>query len=147
MSKRNIIILVAVVALVLAGAGIDRQRARDRHRIAAESAAAEQIKIEVPLLPQWGTLLLASDAAEVNGSAICGFCHWREGGSWCNTVLQMSTEPGIVFLLPNEKRNEIDMLTGTCAAGDYYITARGTVTQSGGHNYMLVKNFDAIKTK
>lgn len=39
----------------------------------------------------------------------------------------------------------MEELAGECAGGNYSITARGTVTQYGGHNYMLVKNFQAVK--
>lgn len=147
MSKRVVILLVATAALVLAGVGFDRQRAKERQRIAAEKTAAEQAKDKVPPLPQWGALLPAADEAEVSGSAICGFCHWREGGNRCNTVLQISEEPGIVFVLPNETREEIEKLTSDCAGGHYYITARGTLTQYGEHNYLLAKSFEAVKVK
>lgn len=148
MSKRAIILLLlAFVALILAGIAFDRYRANERQRLAAEKAAAEQTKNKVPPLPQRGALLAAADDAEVTGSAMCGFCYWREGGNWCNTVLQTPEEPGIVFLLPNEKRAEIEKLTGECAGGNYSVTARGTVTQYRGHNYMLVSNFEAVKTK
>ena len=147
MSKRTILLLLAFVALIVAGLAFDRYRANERQRLAAEKAAAEQERNKVPPLPQRGALLAAADDAEVTGSAMCGFCYWREGGNWCNTVLQTPEEPGIVFLLPNEKRAEIEKLTGDCAGGNYSVTARGTVTQYRGHNYMLVGNFEAVKTK
>lgn len=146
MSKRAIILLFALVALIVAGLAFDRHRANARQRIAAEKAFAEQTKNNVPL-PQSGALLATADDAQVTGNAMCGFCYWHEGGSRCNTVLQTTEEPGIVFLLPNEQRTEMEKLTGECAGGNYSITARGTVTQYGGHNYMLVKNFEAMKTK
>ncbi len=91
-----IVILLVVVGLILGGIAFDRQRAKERQRIAAEKTAAEQAKDKVPPLPQWGALLPATDEAEVTGSAMCGFCYWREGGNWCNTVLQLPDEPGIV---------------------------------------------------
>ncbi|CAN5776865.1 hypothetical protein BH20VER1_BH20VER1_07860 [soil metagenome] len=147
MSKRNIILFVAFAALIAAGLAFDRHRANERQRIAADHAVAEQTKDKVPPLPQRGALLAAADDAQVTGNAMCGFCYWREGGNWCNTVLQTPEEPGIVFLLPNEQRTEMEKLTGDCAGGNYSITARGTVTQYGGHNYMLVRNFEAVKTK
>ncbi len=52
-----------------------------------------------------------------------------------------------MFLLPSEKRAEIEKLTGDCAGGNYSVTVRGTVTQYRGHNYTLVSNFEAVKTK
>ncbi|MBA3652411.1 MAG: hypothetical protein H0W66_13265 [Chthoniobacterales bacterium] len=143
MSKRLVIALIVVTTLIGAGIAFDRQRAKERQGASLAGAA----KQKVPPLPQRGALLLAADEMELRGDAMCGFCYWREGGSTCNTVLQMSQEPGIVFLLPNEKRTEMEQLTGVCAGGNYSITARGTVTQYGGHNYMLVKNFEAVKTK
>lgn len=78
---------------------------------------------------------------------MCGYCTWRAGEAPDNIVLQLSTEPGIVFLLPNEKRAEIEKTTGRCAGGNYWVTARGALTQYDGHNYMLVKNFQLVKTK
>ncbi len=141
-----IVISLVVVGLILGGIAFDRQRSKERLRIAAEKTA-EQAKDKVPPLPQRGALLAAADDAQVTGNAMCGFCYWREGGSRCNTVLQTTEEPGIVFLLPNEQRAEIEKLTGDCAGGNYSVTARGTVTQYRGHNYMLVGNFEAVKTK
>ena len=142
-----IVILLVVVGLILGGIAFDRQRAKERQRIAAQKTAAEQAKDKVPPLPQWGALLPAADEAEVIGSAMCGFCYWREGGNWCNTVLQMPEEPGIVFVLPNETRKEMEKLTGDCAGGHYSITARGTLTQYREHNYLLAKSFEAVKVK
>ncbi len=141
-----IVISLVVVGLILGGIAFDRQRAKERQRIAAQKTA-EQAKDKVPPLPQWGALLPAADEAEVTGSAMCGFCYWREGGNWCNTVLQMPEEPGIVFVLPNETRKEMEKLTGDCAGGHYSITARGTLTQYREHNYLLAKSFEAVKVK
>ena len=78
---------------------------------------------------------------------MCGWCTWGVGEAPDNIVLQMSEEPGIVFVLPNEQLAQIEKLTNKCAGGEYWITARGTVTQYAGHNYLLVKNFEALKTK
>jgi len=147
MSKRVILITVLIVAAIILGVAWDQHRGKERQRTAAEKALAEQTKNKVPPLPQRGALLAAADDAQVTGNAMCGFCYWREGGSRCNTVLQTTEEPGIVFLLPNEQRTEMEKLTGDCAGGNYSVTARGTVTQYRGHNYMLVGNFEAVKTK
>lgn len=147
MSKRVIIAVIAVAALVIAGVSFDRHRASVRNQAAIEKRAAEEAKNKVAPLPQHGALLAAADEAEVTGTAMCGFCYWHEGGASCNTVLKTSEDPGIVFLLPNEKRTELEQSTGTCAGGNYQVRARGTVTQYAGHNYMLVKNFEAVKTK
>ena len=147
MSKRFVIVLFVLIALIVAGFIFDRQRAKERGRIASQQAAAEQARNKRPPLPQWGALLPASENMEVSGSAMCGYCTWRVGEPPDNLVLQLDREPGIVFVVGNEKRTEIEKLTGACAGGDYWITARGTVTQYNGHNYMLVKNFEAVKTK
>ncbi len=137
---------LALVAglLVLGGFWFDRTRTEKRRPTSAVAAPAARV---APPLPQWGALLPAGENVEVSGSAMCGYCTWRAGEPPDNIVLQMNTEPGVVFVLPNEKRTEIEKLTGRCAGGDYYITARGTVTQYDGHNYLLVQNFDAQKTK
>ncbi len=148
MNKRLLVICLLLIVAIASGIAYDHHRAKERRQIAAQrAAAAEQAKPKIPPLPVWGSLLPAGDDVEVSGSAICGFCHWREGGTWCNTVLQMSTEPGIVFVLPNETRTEMEKLTGECGAGNYYVTARGTVSQYGGRNYLLAKSFSAVKTK
>ncbi len=141
MSKRVILALVVIAALIIAGVAFDRHRAQVRSQLAAKEAATTN---KVAPLPQHGPLLAAADDAEVSGIAKCGFCYWHEGGASCNTVLQTPGDPGIVFLLPNEKRDEMEKLTGTCAGGNYQVTARGTVTQYAGHNYLLVKNFEAV---
>ncbi len=145
--QTTLLIAAILVASVLGGMQFDQWRAKQK--AAAESArlAAQEPPKNPPPLPQRGTLITAGDDVEVSGTAICAYCNWREGGSSCNTVLQMSSDPGIVFVLPNEQRTAMDKLTGTCAAGDYRITARGTITQYNGHNYLLVKNFDAVNTK
>jgi hypothetical protein len=144
-SKQLILLaLMAMIVAVAAGISFDRWRASQRPVPAAVAAADAR---QVPPLPQWGALLPAGDNVEVSGSAMCGYCTWKAGEPPDNTVLQMSVEPGIVFLLPNEKRAEIEKLTDRCAGGNYWVTARGSVTQYDGHNYMLVKNFDAVKTK
>ncbi len=146
MNKRLLIICALVLAVLVAvGIAYDRHRAKERGQ--ATDAAAAKADRKVPPLPQWGTLLPAGENVEVSGSAMCGYCTWKAGEPRDNIVLQTSTEPGIVFVLPNEKRGEIEKLTGRCAGGDYWVTARGTVTQYDGHNYLLVKNFEAVKTK
>ena len=145
MKRTSLVIVagIAAAAIVLAGISFDRQRVRQRQR--AEKAPA--IAVTRPPLPQWGALLPEADNVEVSGSAMCGYCTWRVGEPPDNLVLQMNTEPGIVFVVGNDKRTEIEKLTGACAGGDYWVTARGTISQYNGHNYLLVKNFDAVKTK
>ena len=144
-SKRLILLaVIAMVVAIVAGVWFDRWRASTQPAPVATASADTR---KVPPLPQWGALLPVGDNVEVSGSAMCGYCTWKAGEPPDNIVLQTSTEPGIVFVLPNEKRAEIEKFTGRCAGGDYWITARGTVTQYDGHNYMLVKNFDAVKTK
>ncbi|CAN5491041.1 hypothetical protein BH20VER3_BH20VER3_07390 [soil metagenome] len=136
--------LLVTVAAIAGGVWFDRMRSAER---AARVAAASKTVRQTPPLPQWGELLPAGDDMEVSGSAMCGWCTWGVGEAPDNIVLQMSEAPGIVFLLPNEQLTEMEKLTQKCAGGNYWITARGTMTQYGGRNYMLVKNFDALKTK
>ncbi len=144
-SKQLLLVaFIAMVVIIMAGVSFDRWRASKHPApVAVASAAARK----VPPFPQWGALLPVGDNEEVSGSAMCGYCTWKVGEAPDNIVLQTSTEPGVVFVLPNEKRAEIEKFTGRCAGGDYWITAHGTVTQYDGHNYLLVKNFDAVKTK
>ncbi|MGI9088775.1 MAG: hypothetical protein ACR2HH_13710 [Chthoniobacterales bacterium] len=146
MKSKSLVILAIMVtsAVILSGVWFDHARSEQRR---AAAAAAPQATRQTPPLPQWGALLPAGENVEVTGSAMCGYCTWRAGEPPDNIVLQTSTEPGIVFVLPNEQRAEMEKLTGRCAGGDYWITAHGTVTQYDGHNYLLVKNFDALKTK
>ncbi|MBA3762067.1 MAG: hypothetical protein H0X04_01835 [Chthoniobacterales bacterium] len=145
MSKRLIIISLVLIGIITSGVAFDRQRVRERQRLADAKKLTATVKKPVPL-PQMGELLAAGEG-QVSGLAKCGFCYWGEGDKKCNTVLETTDAPGIVFLLPNEKRNELETMTGKCAGGVYHVTAHGTVTQYDGHNYMLVDNFTALKTK
>ncbi len=135
------------LAILLLVGGLWFDRARTEKRSAQKTAATVPAKRNLPPLPQWGTLLPAGENVEVTGSAMCGYCTWGVGTPPDNVVLQMAAEPGIMFLLPNEKLAEMEKLTNKCAGGNYWVTARGTVTQYEGHNYMLVQNFEALKTK
>lgn len=137
-----IVIILLLVAAVAAGIAFDQYRARKRPQ-----PVAQQIERKVSPLPQWGALMPEADDVQVSGSAMCGYCTWKVGEPPDNLVLQMDQEPGIIFVVGNSKRVEIEKLTGACAGGDYYITARGSMTQYNGHNYLLVKNFEAVKTK
>ena len=142
--KRTYLVIVAflLLAAVAAGVAFDHLRAKRR-----ENTIAQTTERKVPPLPQWGALMPEADDVQVTGSAMCGYCTWRVGEPPDNLVLQMDHEPGIVFVVGNAKRAEIEKLTGACAGGNYYITARGSVSQYNGHNYLLVKNFEAVRTK
>jgi hypothetical protein len=132
-SKRLIPIGVFVILVAIAaGAGLDRWRA----------AKAEQKQL-LPL-PQFGSLLAPGDDVEVSGKAMCGFCYWGVGGTSCNVVLKTASEPGIVFLSPNAKVNEIEKITGKCANGKVEIRARGMLSQYDGHNYLFVRSFEKV---
>jgi hypothetical protein len=123
-------VLVLVVAIG-AGAGFDRWR------------ATRQPSGFAPL-PQFGSLIPTADDVEVSGKAMCGFCYWGEGGKSCNVVLKTAAEPGVVFLSPNEKVNEIEKITGKCADGKVEIKARGIISQYDGHNYLFVRSFEKV---
>jgi hypothetical protein len=131
-SKRliGIGVLVLVVAIG-AGAGFDRWR------------ATRQPAGFAPL-PQFGSLIPAADDVEVSGKAMCGYCYWGVGGASCNVVLKTASEPGIVFLSPNEKVNEIEKITGKCAEGKVEIKARGIISKYDGHNYLFVRSFEKV---
>lgn len=133
---------VVLVVGLAAGVAFDHSRAKSRDQLQATVTATKK-----PPLPQWGALLPEADNVEVSGSGMCGYCTWAVGEAPDNLVLQTSTEPGIIFLVGNEKRAEIEKKTGACADGSYWITARGAMSQYNGHNYLLVKNFDLVKTK
>ena len=75
---------------------------------------------------------------------MCGFCYWGEGGKSCNVVLKTAAEPGVVFLSPNEKVNEIEKITGKCADGKVQIKARGIISLYDGHNYLFVRSFEKM---
>ena len=135
-SKRliGIGLLVLVVALA-AGAGFDRSR------------VAKQNAKQLPPLPQFGSLLATADDVEVTGKAMCGYCYWGVGGASCNVVLKTASEPGIVFLSPNEKVNEIEKITGKCAGGTVEIRARGSISRYDDHNYLFVRSFETVAAK
>jgi hypothetical protein len=131
-SKRLIGIGVLVILVgIAAGAGLDRWR------------AAKRVETRPPL-PQFGSLLPSGDDVEVSGTAMCGFCYWGAGGTSCNVVLKTASAPGIVFLSPNEKVNEIEKITGKCASGKVEIRARGMVSHYDGHNYLFVRSFEKV---
>jgi hypothetical protein len=145
-SKSTRLLLFSAIVLVVglaAGAAFDQWRAKRQE----QSGIAQTARTKTPPLPQWGALLPEGDDVEVSGSAMCGYCTWRVGEAPDNLVLQMSTEPGIVFVVGNQKRAEIEKKTGACADGSYWITARGSISQYNGHNYLLVKNYEMVKTK
>lgn len=146
MKSKSFLSLALLAALLLAG-GLWFDHSRSEKRAARPAAVAAPAKRSVPPLPQWGELIPAGENVEVTGSAMCGWCTWGVGEAPDNVVLQTATEPGIVFLMPNEKLTEIEKLTNKCAGGNYWITARGTMTRYEGHNYLLVQNFEALKTK
>ncbi len=57
------------------------------------------------------------------------------------------TEPGLIFLSPNEQLTDIEKLTGKCADGSIEIRARGAITQYGGRNYLLVRRFEKVAAR
>ena len=105
MNKKLLIALATLVVAVAVSAGIsfDAWRAANRSPVNKTQTVATR-----PPLPQWGALLPEAENVEVSGSAMCGYCTWRVGEAPDNLVLQMSTEPGIVFVVGNEKRTEIE---------------------------------------
>src|SRR5262245_29522334 len=129
--RLSIVGLLVLLLVVAAGAGFDRWRAT-RHLA------------EVAPLPQFGSLIPAAEDAEVTGKAMCGFCYWGEGGKSCNVVLRTRAEPGVVFLSPNAKVNDIEKITGKCASGKVEIKARGIISQYDGHNYLFVRSFETV---
>jgi hypothetical protein len=135
-SKRLIGIgLLVLVVAVAAGAGFDRWR------------EAKQNAKQRPPLPQFGSLLATADDVEVTGKAMCGYCYWGVGGASCNVVLKTPSEPGIIFLSPNEKLNEIEKITGKCPEGSVEIRARGFVSRYNDHNYLFVRSFETVGAK
>jgi|SRR5215813_2293462 len=123
--------LSVLLVAIAAGAGFDHWRVT-RHTAKF-----------VPL-PQFGSLIPAEDDVEITGNAMCGFCYWGEGGKSCNVVLRTKAEPGVVFLSPNAKVNDIEKITGKCANGKVEIKARGIISQYDGHNYLFVRSFETV---
>lgn len=146
MKSKSLVVFAILLTIAAIVGGVWFDRARSERKRAPAVAAASKTAWQPAPLPQKGELLPAGEG-EASGVAKCGYCYWGEGGKTCNTVLQMNDAPGVVFLLPNEKREELEKLTGKCAGGNHDVIARGTITQYDGHNYMLVKNFEARKTK
>ena len=140
MNKQSIqFAALAVIVLVLsiaAGASIARWRA-------PKTAANAQVEEGPRPLPQFGSLLPAGDDVEVRGKATCAFCFWKVGSA-CNTAIKTESEPGIVFLSPNEQLAALDEVTNKCADGSIEIRARGAVSRYGDRNYMLVRSFERL---
>ena len=121
--------LSVLLVAIAAGAGFDHWRVT-KH-------AAKFVPLPRSLIP-------AEDDVEITGNAMCGFCYWGEGGKSCNVVLRTKAEPGVVFLSPNAKVNDIEKITGKCANDKVEIKARGIISQYDGHNYLFVRSFETV---
>lgn len=96
-------------------------------------------------LPPEKVLIEEGKEVQVTGKAFCGFCFWKVGEAPHNIVLKREEDPKYLFLLKNKKMEELESITGKCAAGDIEVTAKGKVTRYKGRNYLLLSDFSYKK--
>ena len=87
-------------------------------------------------------LLEPAEGITLTGRAICGTCFLDMGPTTTHSVVLETEEPYRTFLLAqNERLAEIEAITGSCAAGDFELTATGDVLIVNGQNVLVVRSF------
>lgn len=126
-SKKKFILALLVVFVVafLVGSGV----ALFRSRVSVSKLSPEKVLVE------------EGKEIQVTGKAFCGFCFWKIGEAPHNIILKREEDPKYLFLLKNKKLEELEGITGKCAAGDIEVTAKGKVTEYKGRNYLLLSEF------
>ena len=88
------------------------------------------------------SLMAPGEDITLTGKAICGTCFLDLGPHSQHFVVLETKDPYRTFLLAeNDQRDEIEAITGSCANGDYEITARGEVLAVNGQNILVVHSF------
>ena len=87
-------------------------------------------------------LLEPAEGITLTGRAICGTCFLGMGPTTTHPVVLETEEPYRTFLLAqNDRLEEIEAVTGSCAAGDTELTATGDVLIVNGQNVFVVRSF------
>ena len=126
--------IVLLVILVAGGLGIGAAWVRLGRSLPWQGIFTPKPPVATVLLPEGQTVTLT-------GKAFCGACFWNVGEAPHNLVLRRNEPPEIVYLLENEKVQELEAITGACADGSLEVTATGTTTRYRNRNYLLVADF------
>lgn len=87
-------------------------------------------------------LMARGENITLTGKAICGTCFLDLGPYSQHFVVLEIKDPYRTFLLAeNDKLDEIEAITGTCANGDYELTVTGDVLTVNGQNVLVVHSF------
>lgn len=87
-------------------------------------------------------LMEPAQGVTLTGRAICGSCFLGIGPFTQHPVVLVTEQPYRTFLLAeNNTLNEIEAMTGSCAAGDFQLTATGDVLVVNGANVLDVRSF------
>ena len=133
-----------VLASALLGAGaalLVVKRHQASHPAAAGSTHYGSVKYDSSKKP---VLLEATKSAKLTARAVCSSCSLGIPPKNEHHVYLVTEEPYRVFeVLPNEKATELLKITGSCAAGNYEITATGDVGVKDGKNTLLLSSFTA----
>ncbi len=87
-------------------------------------------------------LMDPAQGVTLTGKAICGSCFLGIGPFTRHPVVLETEQPYRTFLLAdNDKLKEIEAMTGSCAAGDFELTATGDVLVVNGANVLHVRSF------
>ncbi len=87
-------------------------------------------------------LMEPAQGVTLTGKAICGSCFLGIGPFTRHPVVLATEQPYQTFLLAeNDRLKEIEAMTGSCAAGDFELTATGDVLVVNGANVLHVRSF------
>lgn len=87
-------------------------------------------------------LMEPAQGVTLTGKAICGSCFLGIGPFTRHPVVLETEQPYRTFLLAeNDTLKEIEAITGSCAAGDFQLTATGDVLVVNGANVLHVRSF------
>ncbi len=143
----GVAVLFAAVILFAAAAGVGAAWVAYGARQAAPAAAAAAASTQPPTTQPSGPttrpqITEPAEGVTLTGKAICGSCFLNTGPVWQHHVVLETEEPYRTFLLAeNERLEEIEAITGSCAAGDVELTAMGDVLVVNGQNVLVVRSF------
>ncbi len=87
-------------------------------------------------------LLEPVEGVTLIGKAVCSSCSLNVGPPSEHWVVLVTEQPYRTYLLArNDKLEEIEAITGACAAGDIELTATGDVLIVGKQNVLAVESF------
>ncbi len=140
--------IVVIVACALAGGGAAWMvnggwRTLVGSRTVSDGLATTRPALAASTQPTTRPAVLApAQAVTLTGKAICGTCFLDMGPTSTHPVVLETTEPYRTFVLAdNEQLRQIEVITGSCANGDYEITVIGDVLLVAGRNVLVAESF------